>query len=399
MTTDKKPIALLFANLKGNVGDFAILEAILRDLDRHFPGRTVKLFPHSNLPIDKARVRAFEELSGYSLVISTPIQLPTLPRGVGLLLRLGVWSKFQAVLVKALSLSQRNLARELRDCEFVCFAGGDQWNGMRLGPAMFAAASIAKRLGKKIYCYPFSCNPAIRKFNSPHALRKSFSRISQPLIVRDSISSRTISDLGVNVVSGSDCVFGLKPLIENKGNHSQNATRKVIISLTSAKGVSAATATTEIVRTLRTEGTPFEIEVLSTCELEDADELEDCAELEGIKKSYPASWQEAVERFQTASLVVTNRLHALILCSLSDVPVLPLTNREKSKAFAIDADLPLSCETAAEVTIETVEASINSREETLAKLRAFSDAGLDDIHSPFGTARRPQPRDARFIEI
>ena len=53
------PVLILFANLKGNLGDFAILHAMLVDLEKRYPGSEKHVFSHGHQAIDDARMEAF----------------------------------------------------------------------------------------------------------------------------------------------------------------------------------------------------------------------------------------------------------------------------------------------------------------------------------------------------
>lgn len=381
MQSHVKPIAILFSNLKGNIGDFAILEAVLTDLQRSFPNCPVKLFPHGHRAIDSERVAAFKNMSGFEFEISTLIKAPSLPRGSGALLRLGVWPVIQVGLIEGLAVLQSSLTAEFKKCDFVCVVGGDHWNGARLGSAMFGAIRIAQRLGKRIYCYPFSLNPKVRRYNSAASLRRYFGAVTPPIIARDSLSKKVLSDAGVDVVFGSDSVYGLKPLFASEKLPSTSA-KKIIICVTRGKRESGGESTAKILRILRDRFELSEIEVLSTCEVEDAPELQLLEGLEGLRITYPITWQDAVVTFRRASIVITNRLHALILASLSGAVVLPVTNREKSKAFAIDADLRHSCRNADAVTADIVEECIDCTDEVIEKLRIHSEAEHMKRHAP-----------------
>ncbi|WP_275783720.1 hypothetical protein [Pararhizobium gei] len=40
------PVAVIYANLKGNIGDFAILHSMLLDIRERHPGRAVDAYSH-----------------------------------------------------------------------------------------------------------------------------------------------------------------------------------------------------------------------------------------------------------------------------------------------------------------------------------------------------------------
>ncbi len=68
----ERKVAVLFANLKGNIGDFAILQAILEQLNFYYPGYKIDVYSHPLVDIDETRLAAFSKHSPpFSLISSS----------------------------------------------------------------------------------------------------------------------------------------------------------------------------------------------------------------------------------------------------------------------------------------------------------------------------------------
>jgi polysaccharide pyruvyl transferase WcaK-like protein len=74
---------------------------------------------------------------------------------------------------------------------------------------------------------------------------------------------------------------------------------------------------------------------------------------------------------KASSVVISNRLHGLILASFADVPVLPFTDRSKVAAFARDTGVPHAIESLDRLNPDMLGAVIRDRETVLAALRRF----------------------------
>jgi hypothetical protein len=59
--SSSRAVSIVFANLEGNVGDFAIPEGMIRQMARRYPGQGIEVFSQSRLPVDEDRFRVFRE--------------------------------------------------------------------------------------------------------------------------------------------------------------------------------------------------------------------------------------------------------------------------------------------------------------------------------------------------
>ncbi len=208
-----KRIAIVCANLKGNIGDFAILQAMINKLAHLYPGHKVDVFSHGHLTIDKEAYSRFQENAGDLFNYRGVIPWIDVPRRSRIICRLRLWPYVQKVLIDRAS---RMLKREIYGREFeqyrgVFIAGGEQWGGSNLGVNMFALLKCLKSLNCNVHTFPFSIPSSITNFNRKTDLIKYFRCLFGPAIARDRTTCAILQSIGVDCISAVDMVFSLAP--------------------------------------------------------------------------------------------------------------------------------------------------------------------------------------------
>lgn len=378
----KAPVAILFANLKGNIGDFAILHSMLQDINAGFPGHPVHVYRHGFHPVDEERTNALAAAAPHFHVAGATFteQRPPGRATARLAHLLGLWPALQGHRISALANRAAPLAESFGQYEAVFLAGGAQWTGSNAGVSMFATLRAVHTCNQRIFGYPFSVYPSVRKMNRLLGLREDLSRIRTPLIARDSASKAILGQLGVRAVLGADCVYslqGLAKLIEPvAGRHPS----RVILAFTGQTSDDLESA----VRTLCVGADT--VALLTTCEAEDGAIMREVAAKCGVPFLAPLSWQETVAEMKASALVVTNRLHGLIFGSFTETPLLPLTDRRKTRAFADDARVPLRVESLPRLDRKFVDRTIGAREEILAAVGEYRDRAGQALRSPLAAS-------------
>lgn len=374
-------VAILFANLKGNIGDFAILHAILEDVNRKFPKGEIHVFPHGYYELAENRFASFQEKCDVSFDLAGKTYFSELRNSPHerLARMFGYWPSVQASHVKALAERAAKDAAKFANYEAIFVVGGEHWGGTKGGISMFGTLNAIHRYNDRIYAYPFSVNPRITRFNSVTALRENFNKIRKPLIVRDGSSQKLLAKLGVNAVLGSDCVYSLHDMADAIEPKAERDSSRVILAVTGSKRRFAPDLRTSIER-LR--GDAREIALLTTCEFEDGYHCEAIARDFGLTYLAPLDWQDAVAEMKSGSLVVTNRLHGLILGSLAGTPLLPVTNRSKAKAFVIDADMPYSLASITEINSDLLDRCQAHGDQIVEKVLAYKTRMLNAPYAP-----------------
>lgn len=367
------PIAIIFANLKGNLGDFAILHAMLLDAERRFPGHPIHVFPHASLAIDHDRLDAFRacgvppfEIVGYSYSKKVPRRLKILRNSF-------LWPSIQAHFINKLQSESDEDASRFQDYAAILIAGGEQF-GKNIGTSMFGTILSIHKYNTEIYTYPFSINSEIPNIYSKKMLKSYFEKLKSPLIVRDSRSKEIIESIGLDAVQAPDCVFSLFPLAETIKPQPHRDNSRIFLALTGSSEV-LERSLRHIIRNLRDEFP--NLSLLTTCEVVDGKAMRKISDEFGVPFYAPATWQDAVAELKASSLVITNRLHCFVFSLFAGVPVLPIVNRQKVAAIARDLNIAHTAASIEEVSsglLNVVKASAHvSKNEILSYLERSSE--------------------------
>lgn len=372
--------AILFANLKGNLGDFAILQSMLADIQARDPGASIDVYSQPFVAVDEARTKAFFAAAPACKYQGTTVKAlaTTGPRRIRLLRALGLLRAYEERrIVRHAAELKAAMAAQLSGYHTVFIAGGAQWTGVDAGVSMFADLRAVTDLGVKVQTYPFSVSSSLFKLNTKARLAQDFKRIAPPRIARDSQTHRMLEEIGVPMVLGADCVFALGPPPGSVAKQGGQSGRLLFITTKQSR-----TQLEPALQAALREG--FKPVLLTTCADEDAAVQAPLAKALGISFLAPLTWQEAVAEIEASELVVTNRLHGLILSSFAPKPVIPLTDRPKVKAVTRDAALPVSIDSLDRLTAETLTRARADAKDMVTALGRYRAAALQTTWSPFG---------------
>lgn len=380
----ERSVAILFANLKGNIGDYAILDAMLRHISCVYPEHQIDVYPHSFLDIDENRLEAFRSADAPEFTISGKTFYLKVPAYLKRAYRFGVWPWIQHHLINNLCSNALPEAARFADYDAIFIAGGDQWNGMDLGISMFATLKAISHYNKNIYSYPFSLNTRILNFNSISDLQNYYSYIRNPLIVRDGISHDLLSKMGIPSVLGQDIVFSLQNIgISIEPKYDKNPERILLVLTGGHSRELLEKSLSQLIEKLLPHKRP--IELLTTCAPEDEQVLNSLSNRYGVVTCAPTTWQDTVSELKQSSLIVTDRLHCLILSTFAETPVFPVSDRQKSEAFVQDAGITHYAKTMDEVSPEAIELAIADRKRIITAMRLYRNAALNNPLFPIST--------------
>jgi polysaccharide pyruvyl transferase WcaK-like protein len=133
---------------------------------------------------------------------------------------------------------------------------------------------------------------------------------------------------------------------------------------------------------LRRIGPDRPLALLTTCESEDGEAYRRLCTEFGAAYLAPATWQETVAELKASALVVTNRLHGLILGCLAEAPLLPVTDRRKSEAFVADARMPHSARSPEAITHALLERCLADRRVILDIMDRYKAHALSAARAP-----------------
>lgn len=371
-------IAIVYANLKGNLGDFAILHAMLSDIESKYPDCTVDVYSHGFVSVDYERLAAFRKFVPAFRHAGTTFVDDVRPNWLTkLFLRITRFTAtYQGSRITALASKASLEAKTFSRYHAVYLAGGAQWTGERSGVSMFATLRAISEHNDHIFSYPVSVTSSLRKVNDQQNLRRDLTRIHAPIIARDSSSEKMLRELGLDVVLGSDCVFTLARAGEEVVPARNLARPRVLLVVTGQDARSLKNA----VSLLRSADISYAF--MTTCEMEDAPAQRPIADAAGIDFLSPLTWQDAVAEMKASTLVVTNRLHGLILASFSSVPVLPLMSRPKVRAVVEDMGLPLSISDLGDLNVGVVKQAMDRRTDIVEKISRYRDFAQSKVRGP-----------------
>lgn len=345
----KHTISILCSNLKGNLGDFAIAEAIALAAQRYLGECRIQLYYHANKVVDRSRLEVLldESDTEFDLIEAAPYFRR--PRWLRMFCRLGLsnssyskWHNRAVIRVSKKYRESMTFYNAVSQSDLVLFAGGAQWGRGDLNLNMFAQLHAIAGSTFPVRAFPFSLSNATVKCNGLEGLNVLFQQLSPPVFVRDGISHSCLESVSVESKLVSDCVFSLSAYFDSKWDaeaSDSGKSAKVFISLTQS-GDTDARSVVALIQSLKS---ALIVPVLfSTCEVEDRPFYEMIQTLTDVNVTYPLSWKQAVEELSCCRFVITNRLHCTIFSALSGTPVIPVMNRSKSKAYVKDANLPCS---------------------------------------------------------
>lgn len=347
---------------------------MLNKIDAKHSNAQIDIYAHPLVSIDRIRLDEFHLLNPRITIIENIFtkKITWYERAiVSTFLR----RKQQHSLIKSFTKDAANALAHFTHYDSVFIAGGDQWSGRELGVSMFGTLSAIRQINPNIHIFPFSLKSSIVKLYSKSVLKDFFSLLEQPLIARDSLTKDILDQLEIPAELGVDCAFSLQdraPSIDPAKNRDSS---RILFAIKGPKDVMSATLASLIKQGAN-------IELISTCPAEDNSTFQSLSDKFTIPFRQPTSWQEIVSEFKASSLVVTNRLHGLILSTLAEAPLLPVTTRKKSLAFVHDANMPYFANNIPSVTLELIEKTKSSADLVVQRASAYRDSSNSIIHSP-----------------
>lgn len=378
---NRAPLLILFANLKGNVGDFAILHAMLLDLERHYPGHPVHVCSHGQHEVDHGRLKALKETNPPPFEFIGQLPHGRMPRALSILKRIGLSRWLGDRLMSSWAEKFKSIAPVSKAAEYeaMFIEGGDQWSGFSNGTTMFAVMCAMADRNPNMFMYPYSVKSRLLDTYSKERLVSCFAKFAGRLVVRDSNSGDVMRQLRSDVVSGADCAFLLDEVASRLPPAENPEDNLITLAVTSGKGAKVQDIQA-CALALKQQG--YKVRLLTTCEREDAVDLIPISKEIGVEYLAPLAWQDIVMEFKRSALVVTNRLHCMIFTFFADVPLLPLLNRDKVVGVHRDAKLTHAIRDIVELTPAKAAECLRDREKTVAEIRAYRKAATRNIVSP-----------------
>lgn len=344
-----RSVGIILANCKGNLGDFAILQAMIYHLRNQIGFEKIDIFTDPIVAFSDKQCLAFVERCPVSVAIyhSTPAFAEKMfYRRLRLLaIRLGIWQWINGHLIWLHSRSLRGRLHQFSNYNALMVAGGGLWGAHEETKFGLIKALVAS--GIPVATYPFTAAWPMWRINNARTLRCFFSLFSQPPLVRESLTKARFLRAGIPCQQVPDIAFYLKPEVQKieaikgvnndrilfcvtkrvKVPKAMNKYRKRLDNITN----NSFCATIE---RLLAKGIP--VELITTCMVEDKEKLISVAERYSLPFHFPSTWQEFCSHAKSCAGLITNRLHGIILGMLSDAPVIIVTDSDKVDGFHAD---------------------------------------------------------------
>jgi mitochondrial fission protein ELM1 len=213
------PVAVLFANLKGNIGDFAILHAMLRDIERKLPATTRsmycsrRLFDHrTSRSWRRSRRRRRHSNSSAGRMCTLPSRLQRLARARSCQERF-----FRHIRKKAGPIGSAAMPGRFRGYEArVSAPAVRDWGGRGRGVDVRDIDGGCRSQPQDLRLSVLDQRSGLEG-QRPERPARYFSHVVHPIVVRDGMARVVMEGLGLPVTLGVDCVFSmadLSPAIE-----------------------------------------------------------------------------------------------------------------------------------------------------------------------------------------
>jgi polysaccharide pyruvyl transferase WcaK-like protein len=378
---NKRPrFLVLFGNFGGNLGDLFILEQTIRWLRAMFPTCAIDVSPLADRRSHLLEVDIAERHAGVK--IASPI-FPAVPR---LLRSAAVNWPFTLAglgpLVRA--ATKRDIdASGLRDlaeaADAVLGIGGGHWGGTFKSLAMLAGWEALAEFAEKTVLLPQSLPPRVAPYVAQR-LPHSLAGVSQ-CFFRDPQSLDAARKLGMrNARLAPDSAFFDVP---------RDATRRApprsspVIGLclranTAGLRECGWQAFARTLAALRDGGA--QLRCFTTHLAEDRPIWERCVAEQGVTPAVTRGVEDVLAEIRAADLVVSDRLHVLILATLVGTPVIPVLTLQKVAGYAAHARIPGGVPRFLDVTwTETVAPALEEWNERHRRLAAFARDSQSDL--------------------
>ena len=367
-------VAIIFANLKGNLGDLALLQAALLHVAREAPESELHVWSHGFLTTDTVRFEAF--LKGgppaFSLIGETAPKF--LKKLVKAAIRNGLGPAIHGPLIRFIAGRYDPTAKRFSDYHRIYVVGGDQFDHVAVAP-MFGTISAIARYNPRLSCMPVSINPRMLRSVTPSQLKEYLALFDSPVIARDMATHTFLNEHRIQSELGADAALTLNSAIQGiKENHDHSD--KIILSLAAPSGQVVDLLKSSI-KSLHDQG--YEVAAHTTCPPGDRKTLNALHAALELPVHEPLTWQEVVANLKSARIVVSNRLHSLLLAGMAGATVLPVGNRAKTAAFIDETQVGTYANGLTEITPENIFKALETSDLQRQRVQSYIQQGLERL--------------------
>ena len=397
-----KKLGIILANCKGNIGDFAILHAMINHLSDRYPDSSIAVFPDPTVRFSPEYYSDFQRMLDHHVDLSDdlsnllPGRIITSAQRMGR--KLSNWSSIGGRLISMHSRSVERKLTNLESYEAIFVAGGGLWGANEIMKFGLIRALAAREISVGVY--PFTAAWPMWKHNNEKTIFDFFSSFESKIYVREDLTLGRLKDIGVSAELMPDIAFYLSKKIQNIESAAERNPDRVLLSHTKrimpnsaqlrkvggASNLEKSVHTSEVLEELLSRRVP--VELITTCASEDGREVIRLARRYSIPYWMPRTWQEFCSELKSSSCLVTNRLHGAILGIISETPILLIKDSDKVKGFNMSHPELASEDAISNVSSDRIKYLIDNRTNYLLKQKQVADQSFKSLNERLLPLRR-----------
>jgi len=389
-----KKIALICTNLRGNLGDYAIIDATVQMLCKLYGSDIqVGIAYHGYTGIDIKRTKKFEDNLPYNTFLdhATPLYRPSFI--IKVLRKLNFsnknLSKFLFYYTRFALSFNKEFKKLITWSDITIIAGGGHYGGLLLASNMLAQIDYAVSTNKDVFSFPQTVPLDWFDFMDKKLITDVLEKL-KIFTLRENNSFQYMKQLNLsNCYQIADIVFSIETK-QKKLMHIENDIKKIGIVLAdtgSRQGIGYVEKLYD--KLLFIEECGYIPIVITTTESVDEKYLKHLKELYPQTEIIaPESWKELISTLGMLDLVITNRFHGIVFSTIANVPVLPVVDVPKAKHIAETMGIKNIIEHENDLDKETLLNAFMYSQDTLKQQQdyyRFAKQQLSDLENKLNT--------------
>ena len=346
-------IAIVLANCKGNLGDFAILDGMIAYFQKKYQVDEFDIYLDPVVKYSSYYCNKYQQNTAGKVIIKRGVPKHEIKVWYNSFQRLGqrlnLWKYVteRQIIRHSHRIIKLDRLNDFEKYDLLAIAGGGLWGANSV--TKFGFMHGLHLNGKKIVCFPFTAAWPMWIANTPNTINQAFATLSHPPYVRESLTKSRFHKIGIEAQEYPDIAFSLMPWVKNIKPRNINGGKKVLLSITNrssmpkryegklAKSHKNNTKNDKIISSVvkNLVVRNFNIDLISSCPVEDQSWMDQLFKTNNyVNIILPDTWQYFCAEIKTSECLITNRLHGAILGLLSDTPILLITDSDKTLGFA-----------------------------------------------------------------
>lgn len=339
-----KTVSIFCAHMRGNLGDYAIVDASARFLNDISEDLKIKIAYHGYTIIDEHRTKKFLETAPKNIELSNRTNLIRPRLYTKILRRLKFSDKF--IYRRIFNLIINKLKKDIdfintiKNSDLIIIADGGHYGSPIIALNMLAQIKVASKYTKNVICFSQTVPPNWLDEKYSHITLEMLSLIEIfPLREQNSYKELLKSNFN-SIKQFSDIVFYLNNFIDIPKKR-ENKIRKVGLVMANTGTKEDDDYTNKMVELYRKlEKYQCQPYIITTTDDVDKVYLDRIAIIDiNIRIEKPKLWVELVDLFSSLDLIFTNRFHGVVFSILVQTAVIPIVDVDKTKFIYETANL------------------------------------------------------------